>query len=314
LGLLSVLGVLSREYVGVVLFVGVVGYAFLEKRNRVLSVVALVPALVVFVVMVSPTLLGLVWNYVPEWVYASRSYPWVVQDAFVIFAICYLGLLPFVVAGLRRDKLLGPLTGWLLLGSFGVLVPFAAVPGYQRWLMLLVFPFCAFAVWGFERLRLFSGRRVWGLAAVVLVFIVVGSGYSTGLFSYVGRFPNSYVAVDLVESSVRWDQIDDIKAVLSWLDENAASNSSILVEDRFYGWVLIYLERANGDVKVVWYGACYSPFPTLEGILGDGFSQTYLIWYAGSSLAGFHQIHAHKSVSIFRYDRESLAQFHESGN
>jgi len=75
LGLLSVLGVLSREYVGVVLFVGVVGYAFLEKRNRVLSVVALVPALVVFVVMVSPTLLGLVWNYVPEWVYASRSYP-----------------------------------------------------------------------------------------------------------------------------------------------------------------------------------------------------------------------------------------------
>jgi len=261
----------------------------------------LAPALTVFVFMVYPGLFGFAMNYMPEGQYASRSYLWVVQDAVVIFAACYLVLLPFVLKGWRRDKLVGSMLAWLLLGSFTIVIPWFAVPGYQRWLMLLVFPLTIYAVWGFERLRLFSQGRIRILAVILLVFMVIGAGYSTGTFSYVGHMTNSYVTVHLVQSSISWDQVDDVKAVLSWLDVNAASNSSVLAEESFFGWTLIYFGRANEDVKVIPYGAAASPMPALEVALHDGFSRIYLIWYTEQSLNNFEIIHSQNSISVLQY-------------
>lgn len=297
----GVLAALSREYVAVVLFVTVFGFVILEKKDRVMSLVALAPTLVILMVTVSPGLLGLVSNYVPEGQYASRSYLWVVQDAFVILAVCYLGLLPFVLRGWRRDKLVGPMMGWLLVASFSVVSPWFAVPGYQRWLMLLVFPFSVYAAWGFERFQMFSKRRIWMLATVVLLFAIIGVGYSTGEFSYVGQMTNSYVAINLVQSSITWDLVDDVKAGLVWLNENAVRNSSVLAEESFYGWTLIYFERANEDVKVIPYGAASSPMPALEVALHDGFSRIYLIWYSEHSLNSFEAVHSQNAISIFQY-------------
>jgi len=191
---------------------------------------------------------------------------------------------------------------WLLLGSFSVVIPWFAVPGYQRWLMLLVFPLAIYAVWGFERLRLFSQGRIRILAAILLVFIIIGAGYSTGAFSYVGYMTNSYVAVHLVQSSISWNQIDDVKAVLGWLDENAVSNSSLLAEESFYGWALIYLKRANGDVEVVPYGAASPPWEALKKVLNDGFRWIYLIWYSDSNLENFRMVYSKNGVSVFQYE------------
>ena len=298
---LAVLTVVSREYVAVVLFVAVLGFVILDKKDRVSSLIALGPALAVFAVTIYPLLSGGVWNYVSEGSFVSRGYLWTVQDAFVIFVVCYLGLLPFVVAGWRRDKLMWPMVVWLLVGSFSVVFPFFAGLGYQRWLMLLVFPFCVFAVWGFERLKLFSRRRVWMLAAVVLAFMVIGAGYSTGAFSYVGQIPNSYVAVNLVESSINWNQIGDVKAVLYWLDRNAVFNSSVLVEECFYGWTLLYFGRANRDVCVIPYGAASLPTNALETALHDGFSRIYLIWFTEKGFSDFKVVYSQNAISIFQY-------------
>jgi hypothetical protein len=298
---LAVLTVVSREYVAVVLFVAVLGFVILDKKDRVPSLVALGPALAVFAVTIYPLLSGVVWDYVSEGAFVSRGYLWTVQDAFVIFVVCYLGLLPFVVAGWRRDKLMWPMVVWLLFGSFSVVFPFFAGLGYQRWLMLLVFPFCVFAVWGFERLKLFSGRRVWMLAAVILAFMVIGTGYSTGAFSYVGQIPNSYVAVNLVESSISWDQIGDVKAVLVWLDRNAVSNSSVLAEECFYGWTVLYFGRANRDVRVIPYGAASLPTKALEMALHDGFSRIYLIWFTEQNVSDFEVVYSQNAISIFQY-------------
>ncbi|UCE29248.1 MAG: hypothetical protein JSV85_00450, partial [Candidatus Bathyarchaeota archaeon] len=166
---------------------------------------------------------------------------------------------------------------------------------------LLVFPFCVFAVWGFERLRLFSGRRVWSLVTVVLVFIVVGSGYSSGAFSYVGLIPNSYVAVDLVQSSIGWDQVDDLKAVVRWLDVNAVSGSAVLVEERFYGWTMFSLKRANTDVKVFFYLTDYLRQSALEKALTEGFRSIYLLWFANASLGSFQEVYSQNTVSVYGY-------------
>ena len=167
--------------------------------------------------------------------------------------------------------------------------------------MLLVFPLAIYAVWGFERLRLFSQGRIRILAVILLGFIIIGAGYSTGTFSYVGHMTNSYVTVHLVQSSISWNQIDDVKAVLGWLDVNAASNSSVLAEESFYGWTLIYFERANADVKVIPYGAASLPTPVLKLVLHEGVSQIYLIWYTEQNLSDFEIVHSQNSISIFQY-------------
>jgi hypothetical protein len=304
-GVFGLLTVLSREYVALVLFVSVLGFVILERKwwDGAHSLVALFPALCIFCVMVFPSL-SVYWGGVVDAEFASRSYVWVVQDAFVIFMVCYLLLLPFVVSGLRgrRDWLVVSMLVWLLVGSFSVVGgPLFSVPGYQRWLMLLVFPLCVYAVWGFERLRLFSGRRVWFLVSVVLAFMVVGAGYSSGAFSFVGLMPNSYVAVNLVQSSIGWDQVDDVKAVLAWLDRNAAFNASVLVEERFYGWTRLYLDRANDDLAVIPYSAAAPPTLALEKALHFGYEPVYLIWFTERTVDGFVVIYSWNAVSVFEY-------------
>ena len=299
--LLTVLTTISREYVAVVLFAAVLGFVVFEKKDRLVSLIALSPALTLFVFIVYPGLFGFAMNYVPESQYASRSYLWVVQDAVVIFVACYLVLLPFVMKGLWRDKLVGSIFVSLLVGSFSVVNPWFAVPGYQRWLMLLVFPLTIYAVWGFERLRLFSQGRIRILAVILLVSIIIGAGYSTGTFSYVRYMTNSYVAVHLVQSSISWDQVDDVKSVLSWLDVNAASNSSILVEERFYGWTMLYLKRLNHDLSAIAYGADSTPWSVLDVALQKESNEIYLLWYTKQSLDNFVTVHSQNTISIFKY-------------
>ena len=299
----AVLAALSRDYIALVLFVTVLGFAFSERKDRMMSLVALVPALAIFAVMIYPARAQLWWNYFEEGSppFYSKTYLSALQDVFSIFAVCYLSLLPFVVKGFKRDKLLDSMICLLLLGSFSVIViPWFAVPGYQRWLVLLVFPFTIYAVIGFNRFRLFNKDNLRKLVAIFLFFVVIGVGYSSGAFSYV-VLPNSWVPTNLMQSSIGWDQIEDVKGVLRWFDENATSNSSVLVEERFYGWVLIYLKRANNDVKVVLYGANSSPTSALEKTLGDGFSWVYLIWYTDSNLRDFEIIHSQNSISIFHF-------------
>lgn len=303
LGVSAVLTVFSRKYIAFVLFVAVLGFAFLERRDRLKALVALAPALMIFVVLVYPARFW--WSYIPNGAppFASGSYSGLVQDVSSIFLICYLPFLFFALKGFGRDRLLDPMFGWLLLSSFSVVVcPWFAVPGYQRWLMLLVFPFSVYAVRGLERFRLFDRSSFRKLVAVVSVFMVIGLGYSSGAFSYVWVLSNSWVPVNLVQSSIAWEQVDDVRRVLMWLDENAVSNSSILAEERFYGWTLIYLKRANDDIKVINYGANSSPSIALERALDDGFRWVYLIWYSHSDLENFHMVYSQNSVSVFQYE------------
>ncbi len=307
-GLLSVFGlltVLSRDYVGVLLFASVVGFVVLEKNlvNGVRSLVALLPGFVVYAVMVFPWFSDY-WGGVAAAEFASRSYVWVVQDAFAVFVVCYLLLLPFVVLGLRgrrRDWLVGSMLVWLLIASFSVVGgPVFSVPGYQRWLILLVFPFCVYGVWGFERLGLFSKRRLWMLAAVMLVYVVVGSGYASGVVSYGWWLSNSYVVGDLVQSSIPWDRVDDVKAVLAWLDVYAVSGSVVLVEESLYGWTQLYLSRVGEDVGVMTFSVVSWSRSVLDAAVSVGSGVVYLVSF-GLDVEGFSVVYSWNGVLVSEY-------------
>jgi hypothetical protein len=298
-GFFTVLAALSREYIALVLFVSVLGFAVLQRKERLVSSVSLAPALGTFFIMNFPHQLQ---NYITNSQYSWSGYLWTLQDAFIIFAICFLPLLPFAVKGFRRDELLEPMIGLFLLGSFSVVVsPLFVIPGYQRWLILLVFPFTIYAIKGFDRLRLFDRSNFRKLVAVLTVFLVLGVGYSSGALSYV-IWSNSWIPTNLVQSSIGWGQIDDVKDVLVWLDENAEANSSILCEERFYGWTLIYLRRANNDFEVIPYGANSQPEPALKKALDDGFNWIYMIWYTDSNLENFKSLYSQNGVSLFIYE------------
>jgi len=300
--ILAVLTALSREYVSIVLLVAVIGFALLERRDVLFSVVAVIPALVLTAVIVSGV--GLWWNYsgggAPT--FYSETYLGVVLDVFLIFAVCFFPIVYFVFRGFKRDSLLDPVFALLLLGSFSAVVfPWFAIRGYQRWLILLVYPFSVYAVFGFERLQLFSGRKVKTLITILLIFMLSGVGYASGAFSYV-VLPSSWVPPSLVRSSIEWDQVDDVKEALGWLDGNAPAGSALLTEERFYGWTLMYLERANTDVKVVPYGGGAQPTSALEQTLNDDFSWIYLIWYTDSSFDKFNLVYSQNNISVFRYE------------
>jgi len=303
--ILAVLTALSREYISVVLLVAVLGFAVLERRDILSSIGSVIPALTLTAAMISGA--GLWWNYTgggaPS--FYSETYLGVVLDVFLLFAVCFLPILYFVLKGFRRDSLLDPVLALLLLGSFGAVVfPWFAIPGYQRWLILLVYPFSIYAVFGFERLRLFSVRKVKALIAILLIFMLLGVGYASGVLSYV-VLPSSWVPPSLVKSSVEWNQVDDVKEALRWLDGNAPVDSALLTEERFYGWILFYLERASNDIEIVPYGGGAQPTSALEQALNDDFSWIYLIWYTNSSFDKFSLVYSQDSISVFRYELAS---------
>jgi len=272
-------------------------------KRSIRSLVALLPAVFVFMFTIHQNQFW--WNYLSRGAFppaTGAGYFGVVQDVLAIFAICYLPLLPFVAKGFFRDDLLDPMVGWLLIGSFSaIVIPFLAFSGYQRWLMLLVFPFSIYAVKGFEALHLFDARNLRKLGVVFLAFSVIAAGYSSGAFSYVWFIGNSWVPPDLVRSSIEWDEVDELKGVLAWLDENAVSSSSLIVEERFLGWTLIYMNRAYVDVEVTAYGAGSPPTSTLSKAQEEGFDAYYLIWYTDSNPEGFQTIHQEGDLSVFEY-------------
>jgi hypothetical protein len=233
--------------------------------------------------------------------FSWNNYLLTIQDAFIIFAICFLPLLPFVFYGFKRDKLLDPMLCLLLLGSLSFIIsPWIAGTGYQRWMMLLVFPFTIYAIYGFEYFVLFDRNNLKKLLAVLSVFIVLGVSYSSGPLSYI-LLENSWVPTNLVQSSIGWNQIDDLKDVLVWVDENAEANSAILSEERFYGWTSIYLVRTNKDVEAIPYGANSSPQKALEEALDEEFHVIYLIWYTDLKYDSFELLYSQNDIAVFQY-------------
>ena len=134
-----------------------------------------------------------------------------------------------------------------------------------------------------------------------MTFIIIGTGYSTGAFSYVGVFSNSYVGTNLVQSSIPWDQIDDVKNVLSWLQKEADHNTALLIEERFYGWAMLILEPNNDKIILKDYGANSQYDPALREAIDENYSQIFFIWFKSSNPPNFSIAYYYEDIAVFRY-------------
>lgn len=300
-GAYGFLATLSRDYVGFLLILTVLGYAIFGRKEATNSIIALAPSILALSMMFNPVYFN--WNSLSySSPFAVPGYEWAVTDVFSIFLACYLPILPFVAKGLWSNRLLNPMFAWLLVGSFSIIVvPSASVPGYQRWLVLLAIPLSIYSARGLQKLgedRL--GTTI--VTVIMMIFIILGLGYSTGAFSYTTNLKNSYIPPDLTQSAIPWDQIDSMKAMMIWLKSEAPSDSTLLAEERFYGWSLLFLESSsNNSIGLRAYGLDTSYEPLLSSLAPGRNTGIYLIWYTGSNLEKFQTAYTQGHLTIFRY-------------
>jgi len=210
-----------------------------------------------------------------------------------LFVLLYAAILPLVGVGYFKDRVLGLWIFLLLIGSLGCLViPFAALLYWSRWMLLLVYPFSFFAANGLckvtKSLEGISVSRFIGWFKVtkkigyilVILSVLIGSLFMTwplidgkyGIIGWEGTF--KYVPSTMQSSSV---PIEDTKGVIEaykWLNSNMDNNSSLLAHDVFHFWTMLYLDNNftgflfTKDLEVA-----------INQAVSDGYDSLYFVWW-----------------------------------
>ena len=181
LGVVSLLVVFSHELVAAVFFTIVFGSIVVDvikrqvARKHLKILLAIVPALTVFIFMTFTVLFHVGYAFEPNIISAQNtpsfhpfnlffienyltaaspmenypSYFSLVTDVFGLFGILYLVWLPLIIFGFFRDKILNIFTLILFTFTFNALIiPFFAIFQWSRWMYLLVYPFTFYAANG----------------------------------------------------------------------------------------------------------------------------------------------------------------------
>jgi len=353
--LLSMLVVLGHEYGSVVLFVvvlGVVLSGFLKgaKKGALKVLMSAFPALALFLAsvyfMVFPVPYVIETNvirvYQPAGHYQGlfffftnyltvfdsvQYYPTyldLASNVFSLFALLYIVVLPLVLVGFFRDGVLDSWTALLFIGAFGALImPFFALNLWNRWMLMLVYPFTFYAANGVVKVVRSGGKSVgpafrwlvWMKLSKRFVKLILVLSFSLGLvfmatplfYGRAGVFglPTtvSYVPSTMQSNSLPLVDVDDTIKVMRWLDVQMGGESVLLAQDAFFWWARLYLDGSHtivyfkNDVK----GA-------IDVAMERGFSGLYFVWwnenigwYGLSLPSGFVSVYTSGRISAFEY-------------
>jgi hypothetical protein len=240
-----------------------------------------------------------------------------------LFALLYLVLLPLVLVGFFRDKILGSWTILLLIGSFGCLiVPFSALDYWHRWMLMLVYPFTFYAVNGFwkvlksqgkgiaSNLRWMSWMRISRKSAIGISFVTVllGSLFMTwplisGKYGLLGASTTwKYFPSTMQSSSVPLQDTEGTVKAIEWLNEHMTDGSAVLVHDVFFYWNELYLDE---DHIAVLFTDNLEAASSLA--LENGFSSVYFVWW-NENIGWYGLTVPSDFVSVFESGRISVFQ------
>jgi hypothetical protein len=198
-----------------------------------------------------------------------------------------------IAVGYFRDRVFGVWTFLLLVGALGCLVvPFAGLLLWGRWMLMLVYPFTFFAANGLWRvtksLEGVSVSRFLGWFKVTrkvgyglfLVSVVVGCLFMVwplvdgryGIIGWGGTF--KYVPSTMQSSSIPLRDTEGTIEAYEWLNVNMDGDSSLLVHDVFEYWTLLYLDQDYHAIVFDW---------DLEAAancaVAEGFDVAYFVWW-----------------------------------
>ncbi len=149
-------------------------------------------------------------------------------------------LLPFVWSGFHPERRLWIWTLPLGIDAYSlVVVPFAAIPAWHRWLFMLTFPVMIFAVSGLARL----GWKV--ITAFLVALIVLSVGFmvlppANALPYYANRYTLSYVPSSMMQNTVPIQDSPDVVEALQWLNEMWVGEPLLVAHISFIGWSKLY--------------------------------------------------------------------------
>ena len=259
--------------------------------------------------------------------FMEGSYVTVVRNVSMLMLFCYGLILPFIIRGFRRERLLDPMLAMFSIGSFSPLVlPFISFPAvYWRWILILIIPYSAYASLGLIKYRFLRRRRGAGMILIFIMFFALSVGYASGslplrglYFTVTGRQPgppnpsqtgygpiesvNTYIPASLVASSTSVDNvagvIDGCIGSLRWLDRNAPKDSLLLAEERFTSWARLYTSE---EIRLILYSGLTPIDKVLNELRDRRFENIYLIWYSDVPLKDFREVYRQGAISIYKY-------------
>jgi hypothetical protein len=272
---------------------------------------------------------NLIYRYVYQYS-KEMSYQTLLNTILRMFWLFYRILLPLVVFGfwyLRKNFILTVITLWLLIGTFSSLI-FAGtgIIVWERWLIMLAFPFAVYAVSGAFRLgEYFVQVRQWSrpfkallaVSAVVFWLIFIGllvcQVYPFLTRSYQDAKPpladdqlNTYFPRTMVHNSVGLSKINNLLEVTKWLNDNVPSGAAVIVDNRWRGLMLTHF---NMDDRYIITNAWSQEWPrnTFEfAVTQKGFTKVYLIWDNNQNIRYFNKVFNSGYTAV--YESKPLGQ------
>jgi hypothetical protein len=257
---------------------------------------------------------------------SQGSYLIMTRNVVMLTLFCFALLSPFILKGFAKNRMLDPILVLTAVGSFSPLVlPWVLLPVYYwRWIFLLAIPFAAYAALGLDKFR-FTRRKL-GFALVLLLVGGVAVGYASGTlplrqvyFTLIGTEPtppdpnwgggfnalqvvNTYVPASLASNSIATEDVtrtsEDTVEALKWLNTHAGTNSCLLVEERFRGLTMMYLDSG---VKIALYGGMFPISKALEDPSVHSCQYIYFLWYSGQRISNFVPIQKTGTMTIYEY-------------
>jgi hypothetical protein len=354
---LSLLSVFAHEYAAVTLLVVVLGLLVwrLVKRNldsgSIRLGLAALPALTVFLVGmglrvfhvsyatetnvikaagdVVPARVGglsflVDYLHIQSSVDSYASYFNLALSVGLLFAVLFLPYIFLVAKGFFRNGVLNLWTGLLLVGSFSCLIiPFAALQYWHRWMFMLVYPFTFYAVNGFGRLlskvrekntslsSWFSDRKA---ATMVLITFYLSVAYlaTPVLMVYTNASVPAVTGTYLYFSTsptVPYQDVNGVVEAMGWLNEHLNAGSCVALQHAFLGWGQLYLDESHEIVHFE-----FDVNSALNTGLANGFSSVFFVWwnapigwYYISVPEDFVRVQNFGRISVYAYEGVTIA-------
>lgn len=338
--LFGLLVVLSHELVAVILLVILVIYGFsllFQKKYPELLRISFPTVLVslIFVVVLFSARQNL---YHPNVIFTSESnnifwhyfyqyqkdmpYQKLFKTISQLFRLFYQFLLPFALYGfwfLRKKLILSTITLWLLIGTFSSLIfSGTGIIVWERWLIMLAFPFAIYAVEGIFKLGRILGKfKNWakhlkflarGLATIfwlgffglfifrALPFLI--KDYPDAKPPLANDRLNNYFPRTMVHNSVGIWKIENTLNAIKWLDKNTPSGAVVLVDNRYRGLMLTHFEMDNRYIISNNWSDNW-PKSSFAFAKKKGFKDIYLIWPV-MPIRGFDKVYSSDNLNVYK--------------
>lgn len=240
-----------------------------------------------------------------------------------LFWLYFQFLFAFALYGfwlLRKNLVLTTMTLWLLVGTFSSLI-FAGtgIIVWERWLIMLAFPFAIYAVEGIFSLGGILGkikgwaRRFRKLAfALAIIFWLVfislfvwraipflASDYPNAKPPLVNDALNEYIPRTMIHNSVGIWKIENTFDCVQWLDQYVPRGSVILVDNRYRGLMLTKFDLDDRYIITTAWSE-YWPSKSLDLAREKGFQNIYLIWNYQKWIKGFDRVYTSGNMAVYK--------------